>query len=182
MTVPRQSSPVGRTGDTIRTEKRNAVRLFCGSARFGRGAVAMPACHSKLEEPAMNRLLGLLALGLALAPASVVAQERLGDAGLGALSGAVVLGPIGAVGGAIIGYAAGPSIAHAWGLRRSPSARPGASVKRATRAAPPPPPPRVSSTPAADAQGTAEPAGTPARPAVQSVGTPAAMPPVQVLD
>jgi len=140
----------------------------------------MPACHTKLEEPAMNRLLGLMALGLALAPAGAVAQERLGDAGLGALSGAVVLGPIGAVGGAIIGYTAGPSIAHAWGLRRSPSARPGASVKRSTRAAPPPP--RVSSAPGAIAQGTAVPAVAPARPAVQSAGIPAAMPPVQVLD
>nr|WP_245286970.1 hypothetical protein [Bradyrhizobium sp. Tv2a-2] len=39
------------------------------------------------------------------------------------MSGAVVLGPIGAVGGAVIGYSAGPSIAHSWGLRRSSTNR-----------------------------------------------------------
>ncbi len=49
------------------------------------------------------------------------AQERGGDAALGAVSGAVVLGPVGAVAGALIGYTAGPSIARSWGLRRSAS-------------------------------------------------------------
>src|SRR5207248_10820132 len=57
------------------------------------------------------------------------AQERAGDAALGAVSGAVVLGPVGAVAGAFIGYAAGPSIARSWGIRRS------ASSSRARRAA-----------------------------------------------
>src|SRR5664279_844449 len=49
------------------------------------------------------------------------AQERAGSAALGAVSGAVVLGPVGAVAGAFIGYAAGPSIARSWGIRRSAS-------------------------------------------------------------
>ena len=49
------------------------------------------------------------------------AQERAGSAALGAVSGAVVLGPIGAVAGAFIGYTAGPSIARSWGVRRSVS-------------------------------------------------------------
>ena len=49
------------------------------------------------------------------------AQERAGDAALGAVSGAVVLGPIGAVAGAFVGYTAGPSIARSWGMRRSAS-------------------------------------------------------------
>src|ERR1700704_2667321 len=57
------------------------------------------------------------------------AQERAGDAALGAVSGAVVLGPVGAVAGAFIGYAAGPSIARSWGIRRS------ASSSRVRRAA-----------------------------------------------
>jgi hypothetical protein len=52
-------------------------------------------------------------------PSPTLADERVGDAALGAVSGAVVLGPIGAVAGAAIGYAAGPAIASAWGLRRS---------------------------------------------------------------
>src|SRR3954462_4517708 len=58
------------------------------------------------------------------------AQERAGDAALGALSGAVVLGPVGAVAGAFIGYSAGPSIARSWGIRRSAS-----SSRRAQRVA-----------------------------------------------
>jgi hypothetical protein len=54
-----------------------------------------------------------------LAPSGALAQERAGQAALGALSGAVVLGPVGAVAGAVIGYTAGPAIASSWGLRRS---------------------------------------------------------------
>src|SRR5262245_42653724 len=46
-------------------------------------------------------------------PSATFAGERVGDAALGALSGAVVLGPVGAVAGAVIGYTAGPSIAGA---------------------------------------------------------------------
>ena len=49
------------------------------------------------------------------------AQERAGSAALGAVSGAVVLGPIGAVAGAFIGYTAGPAIAHSWGVGHSAS-------------------------------------------------------------
>jgi len=47
------------------------------------------------------------------------AQERAGSAAIGAVSGAVVLGPIGAVAGALIGFTAGPAIAHSWGVGRS---------------------------------------------------------------
>src|SRR3954462_7007090 len=47
------------------------------------------------------------------------AQERAGSAAIGAVSGAVVLGPIGAVAGAFIGFTAGPAIAHSWGVGRS---------------------------------------------------------------
>jgi hypothetical protein len=47
------------------------------------------------------------------------AQERAGSAALGAVSGAIVLGPVGAVAGALIGYTAGPAIAHSWGVGHS---------------------------------------------------------------
>ena len=67
----------------------------------------------------MKRRLAAIAFAVALAPAAVAAQERMGDAALGALSGAVVLGPVGAVAGALVGYTAGPNIANAWGMRRS---------------------------------------------------------------
>jgi hypothetical protein len=63
--------------------------------------------------------LKLAALAIALVPVGAHAQERVGDAALGALSGAVVLGPVGAVAGALVGYTAGPNIANAWGVRRS---------------------------------------------------------------
>lgn len=71
----------------------------------------------------MKKTIAIAALALSLVPSATMAQERGGDAALGALSGAVVLGPVGAVAGAIVGYTAGPSIAHSWGFRRSGSAR-----------------------------------------------------------
>jgi hypothetical protein len=66
----------------------------------------------------------LAALALSLCASGAVAQERASDAALGALSGAVVLGPVGAVAGALIGYTAGPAISRSWGVRgRNSSAR-----------------------------------------------------------
>ena len=59
---------------------------------------------------------------LVLAPSAALAQ-RAGDAALGAVAGAVVLGPVGAVAGAFVGYTAGPSISRSWGLDRSRSSR-----------------------------------------------------------
>jgi hypothetical protein len=56
---------------------------------------------------------------MAMAPASAGAKERAGNAALGALAGAVVFGPLGAVAGAAVGYTAGDGIARDWGLRRS---------------------------------------------------------------
>ena len=71
----------------------------------------------------MTKTLTAAAMILLLAPSMALAQHRAGDAALGAVSGAVVLGPIGAVAGAFIGYSAGPSIARSWGIDRSGSAR-----------------------------------------------------------
>jgi len=66
----------------------------------------------------MRKLMFAAAIAIALAPSVVRAQERVGDAALGVLSGAVVLGPVGAVAGAVVGYSAGPAIASSWGMRR----------------------------------------------------------------
>ena len=55
---------------------------------------------------------------LATSSAALAQDHRPGDAALGALSGAVVLGPIGAVAGAVVGYTAGPSIARSLGFDR----------------------------------------------------------------
>ena len=57
-------------------------------------------------------------------PSPTLADERVGDAALGAVSGAVVLGPVGALAGAALRFTAGPAIASSWGLRRSESRRP----------------------------------------------------------
>lgn len=78
----------------------------------------------------MKKIFAALAVVAALVPATAFAQERVGDAALGALSGAVVLGPIGAVAGAVVGFTAGPNIANAWGMRRGGR---GAHVARAQR-------------------------------------------------
>jgi hypothetical protein len=71
------------------------------------------------KEFAMKHLwIGALLVG-SLISFEANAQERAGDAALGAVSGAVVLGPVGAVAGAIVGFTAGPSISRSWGVRRS---------------------------------------------------------------
>lgn len=106
----------------------------------------------------MKNTIAIAALALALISSQARAGEhRGGDAALGALSGAVVFGPIGAIAGAAVGYTAGPSIAHAWGFRRThsgsrrtgpvrqdlapaqaPEARAASTAQAATPAAPPP--------------------------------------------
>lgn len=71
----------------------------------------------------MTKAFATAAMILLLAPSAALAQHRPGDAALGALSGAVVLGPVGAVAGAVVGYTAGPAIARSWGFDRGGSAR-----------------------------------------------------------
>ena len=66
----------------------------------------------------MKPFLATIAVAISLVPAAAFAQERAGDAVLGGLSGALVLGPVGAVAGVVIGYTAGPSISRSWGLTR----------------------------------------------------------------
>ncbi len=59
----------------------------------------------------------LCALAVILVPIHAHAQERLVDGAGGALAGVLVAGPIGAIAGGVIGYAAGPDIAHGMGLK-----------------------------------------------------------------
>jgi hypothetical protein len=66
----------------------------------------------------MQKLIFAAVLTTALAPAGALAQERTGDAALGALSGALIFGPVAAIAGAVVGYTTGPAIASSWGLRR----------------------------------------------------------------
>jgi hypothetical protein len=69
----------------------------------------------------MKKIVVAVVIAIWCVPSATLAGERVGDAALGAVSGAVVLGPVGAVAGAVIGYTAGPSIADSWGLKRSES-------------------------------------------------------------
>src|SRR5437763_398988 len=72
----------------------------------------------------MTKAFATAAMILLLAPSAAFAGDhRPGDAALGALSGAVVLGPVGAVAGAVVGYTAGPAIARSWGFDRRGAAR-----------------------------------------------------------
>src|SRR5262249_26700075 len=68
----------------------------------------------------MKRQIAIVAMAMMVSSAAV-AGERATSAALGAVSGAVVLGPVGAVAGAFIGYTAGPSMSRAWGVRGSGS-------------------------------------------------------------
>src|SRR5712664_2262116 len=72
----------------------------------------------------MKSILAMLVVASTLAPFAAHGGERVGDAALGAVSGAVVFGPVGLVAGAVVGFTAGPSIAHSWGFRRSGSKKP----------------------------------------------------------
>ncbi|MDA9433090.1 hypothetical protein [Bradyrhizobium sp. CCBAU 51627] len=135
----------------------------------------------------MNKALIIAILLVAGVPASAVAQERAGSAALGALSGAVVLGPVGAVAGAVIGYTAGPTIARSWGLGGSRSARHRQPARReASPVAATNAPPRTRQ--AVEANGQMRAASNPpvqAAPAVQPAQAAPAettMPPVQGFD
>ncbi|MGH6677787.1 MAG: DNA-directed RNA polymerase subunit N [Bradyrhizobium sp.] len=123
----------------------------------------------------MKKAIAAIVLGVSLMSAPAMAAERTTDAALGAVSGAVVLGPIGAVAGALVGYTAGPSIAHAWSPRRSRAVRRRARARRPvmrTSASDPQPAREQTSKPAVKA------ASTPPAPAARA----SAMPPVQPLD
>ncbi len=78
----------------------------------------------------MRQFLAAVVMTVSLAPIGAFAQERVGDAALGGLSGAIVFGPVGAVAGIVVGYAAGPGISHSWGLRRSDSRYRGRTAQR----------------------------------------------------
>jgi len=66
----------------------------------------------------MKLTKSMLVVAIAIIPMTAGAQERAGNAAIGAVAGAVVFGPVGALAGAAVGYTAGQGIARDWGLRR----------------------------------------------------------------
>jgi hypothetical protein len=113
----------------------------------------------------MKKTIAIAAAALSLISSQALAGEhRGGDAALGALAGAVVLGPVGAIAGAAVGYTAGPAIAHSWGFRRSGSAA------RRTR-------PTQQQTQASDTRPAIAAPGPAAAPAPQAVAQPPARSP-----
>jgi hypothetical protein len=80
----------------------------------------------------MRRILLAAIAALIFATGPALADERALDGLLGGLAGAVVLGPVGLVAGAITGATAGPAISRSWGLDGQPSTPP---RKRATATA-----------------------------------------------
>jgi hypothetical protein len=132
----------------------------------------------QFRETRMKRLIVAALVSLTLVPVGALAQERGGDAALGALSGAVVFGPIGAVAGALVGYTAGPSIARSWGLRGS-SRRDSQSRVKTRAAAPRAANPQVVQNAPAPATSPSPPVPAPAaRPPVLA----RTVPPVQTLE
>ena len=84
----------------------------------------------------MKKLAAFVALMLTISTAAD-AGERVTDTALGAVAGAVVLGPIGAAAGAFIGYTAGPSMSRAWGVRGGRSASSSRQPRRTASNEPP---------------------------------------------
>src|SRR6185437_6390604 len=92
----------------------------------------------EFRRTAMKKLLVAAAIAGSLFSYEANAQERAGSAALGAVSGAIVLGPIGAVAGAFIGYSAGPAIAHSWGIGHAGSPSRARRVAQSAPTAPQP--------------------------------------------
>jgi hypothetical protein len=108
----------------------------------------------------------IAAIGIVLAFASAArAEERFGDAALGALSGGLVFGPIGLVAGAVVGYTAGPSIARSWRANRHHPRQGAHGAKRSAQVAARPEKPRKS----APAPGRVAPAPGAGGPPVQGL-------------
>ena len=133
----------------------------------------------------MKAITTVGALLLVLASPAAFAQ-RAGDAALGAVAGAVVLGPVGAVAGAVVGYTAGPSISRSWGIdgRRSARQRKQASQDGSVRAARAEAVGTAGSGPAAQAPraATARSEGGAAAPRPARAAAKPSFPPVQTLD
>jgi hypothetical protein len=77
------------------------------------------------REAHMKKIVAAAVMTLWFVPTGALANnERVGGAALGALAGAVVLGPVGAVVGAAVGFAAAPSVANGFKPAEPPTPQP----------------------------------------------------------
>jgi hypothetical protein len=116
----------------------------------------------------MKKQIAIAALAMTVSTGAM-AGERATSAALGAVSGAVVLGPVGAVAGAFIGYTAGPSMARAWGVNGSRSS----SSRHQRRTA------GNDERPYRESQAAMPPAATARQPAAKSEPKPPAVQPLE---
>jgi hypothetical protein len=128
----------------------------------------------------MTRTFAAAAILVAALPSAALAQTRAGDAALGAVSGALVLGPIGAAAGAVIGYTAGPAIGNSWGVTGHASNRVRkVRSKDANRAAPA----RLARAAATrESKATAAPMESSTRATATPAAVSGTLPPVQTLE
>jgi hypothetical protein len=128
----------------------------------------------------MRKTLAIATVALALMPGIAAAGERPADAALGALSGALVFGPVGLVAGAVVGYTAGPSISNRLRRGEPRQTRRAANYDARASVGAPQPAPQESGPRAAQAQAVA-PAAAPA-PASSPPARATVAPPVQPLE
>jgi hypothetical protein len=133
----------------------------------------------------MRKLIVLAAIAGSLTSVPANAQERAGHAVAGVVAGAIILGPVGAVAGGLIGYTAGPEMSRGLAgeqprarskVRRS--ARSANDTKRATAPSPPPNPAVTAHAPVVRAPAPA-PIAAKAAPSIKATQP---LPPVQSLD
>src|SRR5262249_52955094 len=113
VSAPPYPPPQARVGaETVR--KYRDGRDKPGHGRVGAATSFAPSTQRSTRGPDMKQFLAAVVIAVALTPAGAFAQERVADAALGGLSGAIVFGPVGAVAGIVVGYTAGPGISRSW--------------------------------------------------------------------
>ncbi len=113
---PNDGERVERATACRRVAHRHQIKRPSDSRAIATGSplycriFAIQCPRGAFKETAMKKLIVAAVLAGSLISFEAQAQERAGSAALGAVSGAIVLGPVGAVAGALVGYAAGPEI------------------------------------------------------------------------
>lgn len=133
----------------------------------------------------MRKWAVLAAIAGSLICTQAQAQERAGSAAIGVVAGALILGPVGAIAGGLVGYTAGPEMSR--GLtadQRAVRSKPQRSARSATGAKRPAAT-NLTTNPAATSQPTVtrapEAVAIAAKPPPSIRGT-QPLPPVQTLD